>query len=110
MAQVALPFWLAGVGIVCSALGFFAVQTKEEGAGWNSNLGALMFALEKGMYVAGALFLGAAAAIVHFLGGMWDEVRAARSLALRPVLPAPCHCEDEMRVVAPTHWVLRPLS
>jgi len=71
--QVALPFWLAGVGIVCSALGFFAVQTKEEGAGWNSNLGALMFALEKGMYVAGALFLAAAAAIVHVLGGMWDE-------------------------------------
>lgn len=71
--QVALPFWLAGAGIVCSCLGFFAVSTKEEGAGWDSNLGALMFALEKGMYVAGVLFLGAAAFIVHILGGMWDE-------------------------------------
>ncbi|KAK3241829.1 hypothetical protein CYMTET_48437 [Cymbomonas tetramitiformis] len=72
-AQVALPFWIAGAGIICSAIGFFFVQTKEEGAGWNSNLGALMFALEKGMYGAGIFFLGAAAAVCHVLGNMWDE-------------------------------------
>jgi len=72
-AQVALPFWLAAAGIVCSMLGFFAVSTKEEGAGWDSNLGALMFALEKGMYSAGITFLGAAAAICWALDEMWDE-------------------------------------
>lgn len=74
-ARVALPFWLAGAGIVCSIIGFFAVHTKEEGAGWNSNLGALMFALEKGMYTAGGLFLGSAAVVVYVLDGLWDEVR-----------------------------------
>eukprot|EP00241_Pyramimonas_parkeae_P003347 CAMPEP_0114247320 /NCGR_PEP_ID=MMETSP0058-20121206/12959_1 /TAXON_ID=36894 /ORGANISM="Pyramimonas parkeae, CCMP726" /LENGTH=753 /DNA_ID=CAMNT_0001360617 /DNA_START=75 /DNA_END=2336 /DNA_ORIENTATION=+ len=72
-ARVALPFWLAGAGIVCSIIGFFAVHTKEEGAGWNSNLGALMFALEKGMYTAGGLFLGSAAVVVYVLDGLWDE-------------------------------------
>ena len=28
-AQIALPVWIAGVGIVASAIGFFAVRTKD---------------------------------------------------------------------------------
>jgi K(+)-stimulated pyrophosphate-energized sodium pump len=59
-AGIALAFMLPAVGIVCSVVGFFAVNTKEEGKGWNVSLGALMWALEKGMYLAGALFIGAA--------------------------------------------------
>merc|ERR1719218_101309 len=47
-----LPFWIASVGILCSTIGFFAVSTKEEGRGWDVQLGTLMFALEKGMYVS----------------------------------------------------------
>ena len=54
---VALAFLLPAIGIVCSVVGFFFVSTKEEGKGWDVSLGALMFALEKGMYVAGALFV-----------------------------------------------------
>ena len=54
---VALAFLLPAIGIVCSIVGFFFVSTKEEGKGWDVSLGALMFALEKGMYVAGALFV-----------------------------------------------------
>merc|ERR1719316_1865769 len=57
LARLQLPGFLAGAGIFCSALGVFAVSTKEKGEGWNSNLGALMWALEKGMYVAGLVFL-----------------------------------------------------
>ena len=57
---VALAFLLPAIGIVCSIVGFFFVSTKEEGKGWDVSLGALMFALEKGMYVAGALFVGLA--------------------------------------------------
>ena len=57
---IALAFFLPAVGILCSIIGFFAVSTKEEGKGWNVQLGSLMWALEKGMYVAGALFLGMA--------------------------------------------------
>jgi len=72
-AQVALPFWPAAVGIVASMLGFFMVSTKEEGSGWSSNLSALMFALEKVMYFAGAVFVGGAAGVCAILDDMWDE-------------------------------------
>merc|ERR1719181_42545 len=54
---VALAFLLPAVGILCSIVGFFAVNTTQEGKGWDVSLGALMFALEKGMYVAGAMFV-----------------------------------------------------
>lgn len=55
---IKLAFMLPAVGIICSVAGFFAVNTKQEGKGWNVQLGALMWALEKGMYLAGTLFLG----------------------------------------------------
>ena len=54
---------------------FEAIRTEtamlHTGEGWNSNLGALMWALEKGTMLAGVLFLGLAAACCHLLGGMW---------------------------------------
>merc|ERR1712224_44880 len=31
---LALPFWLATLGVVCSFCGFFCVSTKEKGDGW----------------------------------------------------------------------------
>jgi len=69
--QVALPFWLAGAGVVSAVVGCFAVSTSESGEGWNSNLGALMWALERGTFLAGAIFLGLAAVVCHVFGGMW---------------------------------------
>jgi H(+)-translocating pyrophosphatase len=66
---IALAFFLPAVGILCSIVGFFAVNTKEEGKGWNVQLGALMWALEKGMYLAGVLFVGLAyVGVVPYLG------------------------------------------
>merc|ERR1711920_408100 len=67
LAKIKLAFYLPAVGIVCSIVGFFAVNTKEEGKGWNVELGALMWALEKGMYLAGALFIGGAFGVNVFL-------------------------------------------
>jgi H(+)-translocating pyrophosphatase len=68
-AAIALAFFLPAAGILCSIVGFFAVNTKEEGKGWNVQLGALMWALEKGMYLAGALFIGIAYfGVVPYLG------------------------------------------
>jgi inorganic pyrophosphatase len=67
LSRFQLPGFLAGAGIFCSALGVFAVSTKEKGEGWNSNLGALMFALEKGMYLAGFLFTGCAYGICRHM-------------------------------------------
>ena len=57
---IALAFLLPAIGIIASIVGFFFVSTKEEGKGWDVSLGALMFALEKGMYVAGGLFVALA--------------------------------------------------
>jgi len=61
---IQLAFMLPAVGVVCSILGYFAVSTKQEGQGWNVQLGSLMWALEKGMYLAGALFVGGSYACV----------------------------------------------
>lgn len=66
---IALPFWLSAAGIVASIAGFFAVSTKEEGKGWDVKLSSLMWALEKGMFTAGGLFLGFAAIIIVILFG-----------------------------------------
>lgn len=58
--KIALPFYLAGMGIASSMAGYFFVKTEEAGDGWNTNLGQLMWALEKGMFVAGGIFAGLA--------------------------------------------------
>merc|ERR1719201_1061200 len=73
--RLILPCLLSAAGIFCSAAGVFSVNTDEEGAGWNSNLSALMWGLEKGMYSAVALFVFSTFFIVLFLFGggflMW---------------------------------------
>ena len=43
-----------------SIVGYFYVKTDEAGDGWNTNLGQLMWALEKGIFVASAIFVGGA--------------------------------------------------
>ena len=40
---VALAFLLPSIGILCSCVGFFAVNTDAKGAGWDVNLGTLMW-------------------------------------------------------------------
>merc|ERR1719182_389999 len=70
---VQLAFLLPAVGVLCSIIGYFFVSTKQEGKGWNVQLGSLMWALEKGMYVAGLLFVAASYActvIVVLAAGM----------------------------------------
>jgi len=71
-AQVALPFYLAAAGIFSSILGFFAVSLNENSEK-QSTMGDLMFALEKGMFTAAAIFLGLAAVICYLLEDMWRE-------------------------------------
>lgn len=64
---IALAFYLPAAGIIGSIIGYFAVNTKAEGQGWNVELGTLMFALEKGMYLAAAVLLAAAYGAVWVL-------------------------------------------
>jgi len=65
---IMLSFMLPAVGIICSIVGYFAVNTTQEGKGWNVQLGSLMWALEKGMYLAGGLFLVGAYYAVQTIG------------------------------------------
>merc|ERR1719197_1216791 len=73
--RLVLPTLLSAAGIFCSAAGVFSVNTDEEGAGWNSNLSALMWGLEKGMYSSVGLFVFCTFFLVLFLFGggfiMW---------------------------------------
>merc|ERR1719271_2328359 len=46
-AHLAFPMWLGAAGLLTSFIGFFFVNTKEEGAGVNVNLHSLMWALDK---------------------------------------------------------------
>merc|ERR1712038_1445462 len=66
---VALPVILAALGIFCSLIGYTMVGTDQEGAGWNVELGKLMWALEKGMYSAAVLFCILAAVLIHLMFG-----------------------------------------
>jgi len=62
----ALPFWLAGVGIICSLLGMTIVGTnKDHSSGKVSDelLDELLFSINKGIYLAGFLFVLSAAGV-----------------------------------------------
>lgn len=72
-ALVALPCWLMAAGLLSSFIGFFFVSTNEEGDGINTNMAKLMWALEKGMYVANIIFVIAAAVIVIVMFGADSE-------------------------------------
>lgn len=53
VARIAFPFWLSGLGIIASVVGFFFVQTKD-GAGQKE----LLHSLHKGVWIASFLMLG----------------------------------------------------
>jgi K(+)-stimulated pyrophosphate-energized sodium pump len=59
IVKVALPFWIAGAGIVASMIGFFFVRTKD-GASQHD----LLFALHKGTIVSSVFVIGFSAIIV----------------------------------------------
>jgi len=71
MPFLAFPLWLMAAGLLTSGIGFFFVNTKEQG---DTSVGALMWALERGLYVANVLFLVLAAVIVGLLFGFSEEV------------------------------------
>jgi inorganic pyrophosphatase len=63
------PFLLASVGVFCSFFGCMVVGTKEEGKGWDVELGKLMWALEKGTILADVLFLALSAVLTWMMFG-----------------------------------------
>jgi len=87
-AAIALPFWVAGFGIVCSITGMFLVGTDakvEDTKGMtkaqqlevsNKMLVTLLRAINKGIYFAGLLVVGFAAAACFIL--FQDSIIAAK--------------------------------
>jgi len=61
VALIALPFWLAAIGVCASFIGFWFVSTKD-GASQKD----LLHALHKAIYVAGLLVIIGAAVLCHF--------------------------------------------
>ena len=59
IVRVALPFWVAGAGIVASMIGYFFVRTKD-GASQHD----LLFALHKGTIVSSIIVIALCVAIV----------------------------------------------
>lgn len=60
--KVALPFWIAGAGIVASMIGFFAVGTKD-----GASQKQLLYALHKGVILSSVFVLGFSAIIISQL-------------------------------------------
>ena len=70
MAYVALPFWLAGGGVICSLVGYFFVSVPDGEATQEQ----LLHALHKGTYVSSALVIGLSVALVFILFGDNTEI------------------------------------
>lgn len=64
--QLAFPFWIAGFGVLCAAIGSKAVYTKA-----NATQKELLSALKRGTYLAMALSIGCFALIVYILDLHW---------------------------------------
>ena len=65
-AMVALPFWIAGAGVLASFVGYLCVSVKNDDATQTQ----LLHALHKGTLVAGALIIGLSAVCVIILFSM----------------------------------------
>jgi len=69
LAKVALPFWLAGGGIVCSFIGFLAVRLPSTVKGQESSFSQkqLLSVLHRGTYLSSLLVIGWSIALVFIL-------------------------------------------
>jgi len=68
VALIALPFWIAGLGVLSCFIGFWFVSTKDD-----ASQTELLHALHKAIYAAGLLVIGGSAVVCHFL---FEEERA----------------------------------
>jgi Na+/H+-translocating membrane pyrophosphatase len=78
LRRVALPFWVAGFGVLASMIGFFAVRT-DAAVGDENVQKALLHSLHMGIYVSGFLILVFAALSVGIL--YWGEAPRAGDIA-----------------------------
>merc|ERR1711939_300022 len=74
--RVALPFWVAGFGVVASMIGFFCVGTSATMEDKDQLQHSLLMALHRGIYSSAVLILGFSALAVWMLYS-GDEVTSA---------------------------------
>jgi len=79
-AGIALPFWVSGFGILCSIIGTFAIQTKDDGkdvsdaSQANEILKSLLHTISKGIWLAGFLVIVMAIISCYLLFGLTDDI------------------------------------
>ena len=66
---IALPFWIAGIGVMSCFVGFWFVSTKDDASQKD-----LLHALHKAIYIAGFLVIAGSACVCHF---MFEAERAS---------------------------------
>lgn len=64
--EIALPFWIAGAGVIAAAVGSKMVCTKAD-----ANQGDLLFALRRGTFVAMVLIFALTALCIYILNVRW---------------------------------------
>jgi H(+)-translocating pyrophosphatase len=77
--MVALPFWISGLGIVCSIIGTFAIRTKDQDATDDSKavaiLESLLATIRNAIWFAGLLVIIAAVVTCYVLFGLTDDIK-----------------------------------
>eukprot|EP00606_Chrysophyceae_sp_TOSAG23-5_P000212 GSChrysophyteH2.ASY1.ANO1.1440.1 assembled CDS len=67
LALIALPFWIAGFGVLACFIGFWFVRTED-----NASQKDLLHALHKAIYVSGVIVIGGSAAICRDKSQAWN--------------------------------------
>jgi H(+)-translocating pyrophosphatase len=81
---VALPFWVSGLGIVCSIIGTFLVRTKDQDATDESKavaiLEGLLITIRNAIWGAGVLVAISAVVTVYVLLGLTDDIHYGQQM------------------------------
>ena len=74
-SAVALPFWIAGFGVLCSIIGMFLVRTNadEKTMSPNEVLDSLLWTIRKGIFGASLLVVALNAAVVYMTFGDYPD-------------------------------------
>jgi len=67
-ALIALPFWVAGFGIIAAIVGIFCVRAPDKADG-NYTLTDLLHIVHKGIFMSEGIVIGLAALAIHLLIG-----------------------------------------
>merc|ERR1711959_648326 len=95
LRRVALPFWVAGFGVLASMIGFFCVGTSATMEDKDQLQHSLLMALHRGIYSSAVLILGFSALAVWMLySGDYCTSTLATSAPSTTIIPMTCDKTD----------------